>query len=247
MAVAVVTDAAALAPENTLAAFEAGRRAGADALHVDLRLTADRHVVALRDETVDATTDGTGAVAALDLAELRRLDAGSWFAPEHAGARVPTLEEVLGLAAPHGLGLVLHLRGGWIGLEAALVTGPVLDAGLGSRVTVLSGDPRTLGAVAAADPDLRLALEVHRGDPGIAARCLDLGVRSAVLPGRLLVQHPGLVDRLHHAGLGVLGWALDEQALWSRATTLGVDAIVTHSPDVLGAWLGRGARQVAAA
>ena len=247
MAVAVVTDAAALAPENTLAAFEAGRRAGADALHVDLRLTADRHVVALRDETVDATTDGTGAVGALDLAELRRLDAGSWFAPEHAGARVPTLAEVLELAASGRWGLVLHPRGAWVGLEAALVTGPVLDAGLGGRVTVLSDDPRTLGAVAAADPDVPLALELHRGDPGIASRCLDLGVRSAALPGRLLVHHPGLVDRLHHAGLGVLGWALDERALWSRATALGVDAILTHTPERLGAWLGRHERRAVAA
>lgn len=247
MAVAVVTDGAALAPENTLAALEAGRQAGADALHVDLRLTADRHVVALRDATVDATTDGTGAVGALDLAGLRRLDAGSWFAPEHSGARVPTLDEVLGLAAPSGLGLVLQLRGPWIGLEAALVTGPVLDAGLGGRVTVLCDDPQTLGAVAAAEPDLALALEVHRGDPALAAHCLDLGVRIAAMPGRLLVQHPGLVDRLRHAGLGVLGWALDEPVLWSHASALGVDAILTHNPDRLAAWLGRRERQVVAA
>lgn len=247
MAVAVVTDAAALAPENTLAALEAGRRHGADALSVDLRLTADRHVVALRDETVDATTDGSGALRALALAEVRRLDAGSWFASEHSGARVPTLDEVLELAAPHGLGLVLRLRGPWIGLEAALVTGPVLGAGLGGRVTVLSDDPSALAAVAAADPDVPRALEVHRGDPGLVSRCLDLGAASAALPGRVLVQHPGLVDRLHHAGLGVLGWALDEQVLWSRAATLGVDAVVTHSPDRLGAWLGRRERQVVAA
>lgn len=247
MAVTVVTDAAALAPENTLAALRAGRHAGADALHVDLRLTADRHVVAMRDATVDATTDGTGAVDGLDLAELRRLDAGSWFGPGHAGARVPTVDEVLALAADHALGLVLHLRGAWIGLEAALVTDPVLDAGLGGRVTVLSGEPGTLAAVAAAEPDLALAVELQRADPEIVSRCLDLGTTAAALTGRLLVQHAGLVDRLHDAGLGVLGWALDEPALWSHATRLGVEAIVTHCPERLGAWLGRREHQVAAA
>jgi glycerophosphoryl diester phosphodiesterase len=247
MAVAVVTDAAALAPENTLAAFEAGRVAGADALHVDLRLTADRHVVALRDATVDATTDGTGAVGGLDLADLRRLDAGSWFAPEHAGARIPTLDDVLALAAPHDVGLVLHLRGPWLGIEAALVTDPVLDAGLGGRVTVLSAEPTTLAAVAAAEPDLPRALELQRTDPEIVSRCLDLGATAAALTGRLLVQHAGLVDRLHDAGLGVLGWALDEPALWSHATRLGVDAIVTHRPERLGAWLGRREPRVVAA
>ncbi len=141
---------------------------------------------------------------------------------------------------------MLRLRGPWIGLEAALVTGPVLDAGLGGRTTVLSDDPQTLDTVAAAEPGLALALELHRGDPAIVSRCRDLGAGSAALPGRLLVQHPGLVDRLHHAGLGVLGWALDEQVLWSRAAALGVDAIITHSPERLGAWLGRRQPQVVA-
>ena len=67
------------APENTLAAFEAAIDAGATAVELDLRCTADGHVVVIHDRTVDRTTDGDGAVENLDLNQVRGLDAGGWF------------------------------------------------------------------------------------------------------------------------------------------------------------------------
>ncbi|MDO8122227.1 glycerophosphodiester phosphodiesterase family protein [Isoptericola sp. b490] len=229
--------AAALAPENTLAAFEAGYRAGADVLHVDLRLTADWHVVAMHDETVDATTDGDGRVGDLDLASLRGLDAGSWFDPRFAGERVPTWDEVLELAVVRDVDVLAHLHGSWSGLEAALVTDAVLDAGFGARTTAASSDPGTLEAVAAAEPGVRRSLVLHRSDPDLVARCVDLALDTCSPHGRLLIQQPGLVARLHDAGVGVLGWALDDPALWRRAVDLDVDAIVTDDPERLRAWL----------
>ena len=71
----------AVAPQNTLAAFEAAWRAGAGSIELDVQLTADGEVVVIHDDTVDATTDGTGALAGLSLADVRALDAGSWFSP----------------------------------------------------------------------------------------------------------------------------------------------------------------------
>ncbi len=90
--------AKAVAPENTMASFRRAWRDGADAIEMDVRLTADGAVVVIHDETVDRTTDGHGAVVEMSLEELRRLDAGSWFAPEYAGERIPTLEEVVAWA-----------------------------------------------------------------------------------------------------------------------------------------------------
>ncbi len=87
--------ARAVAPENTLASFRRAWEEGADAVEMDVRLTADGAVVVIHDETVDRTTDGHGAVAEMTLAELRRLDAGRWFDPAYAGEHIPTLEEVL--------------------------------------------------------------------------------------------------------------------------------------------------------
>jgi len=83
------------APDNTLAAVRAAIADGAAGIEVDTRLTADGVCVCFHDSTVDRTTDGTGEVASKTLAELKALDAGSWFDPSFAGERVPTLAEVL--------------------------------------------------------------------------------------------------------------------------------------------------------
>ena len=79
--------ASAYAPENTLAAFELAREQGADGIELDVKLSADGIPVVIHDETVDRTTDGTGAVADLSLAALKELDAGN-------GQQIPTLAEV---------------------------------------------------------------------------------------------------------------------------------------------------------
>jgi glycerophosphoryl diester phosphodiesterase len=84
------------APENTLAAFELCVRVGAG-IELDLRQTLDGQLVVLHDDTVDRTTDGTGRVADLNLAQIRSMDAGSWFHPDFRGERVPTFEEVLAM------------------------------------------------------------------------------------------------------------------------------------------------------
>ncbi len=83
------------APENTLAAFDKAIEMGARIVEMDVRMTADGHFVVMHDARVERTTDGRGAVARMTLAEIKALDAGSWFAPEFAGERVPTLREAL--------------------------------------------------------------------------------------------------------------------------------------------------------
>ena len=84
-----------LAPENTLAAFEKAVQLGVDMLEIDVHATRDGQVVVLHDTTLDRTTDGTGIVAELSSADVRQADAGSWFAADFTGERVPLLEEVL--------------------------------------------------------------------------------------------------------------------------------------------------------
>ena len=92
----------ATAPENTLPAITAALAGGFDYVEVDVALTADRQPVLMHDATVDRTTDGHGRLAALTLAEVRALDAGSWFDPDFAGTQVPTLAEFLDVLARPG-------------------------------------------------------------------------------------------------------------------------------------------------
>ncbi len=90
------------APEHTLLAYELGQKMKGDYIEVDLQMTKDGELVALHDETLDRTTNGSGLVKDFTLQEIKQLDAGSWFnekypdaaKKEYEGLTVPTLEEV---------------------------------------------------------------------------------------------------------------------------------------------------------
>ena len=87
--------AAKAAPENTLESLREAKRQGATWVEVDAKLTADNQIILLHDDLLNRTTSGEGPAAQKTLAEIRALDAGSWFAPAFAGAKVPTLEETV--------------------------------------------------------------------------------------------------------------------------------------------------------
>ena len=86
--------ASAHAPENTIAAFELALAQQADAIELDVKLSSDGYVVVHHDDTVDRTTNGNGRIKDLSLAQLRSLDAGSFFAEKFRGEKIPTLEDV---------------------------------------------------------------------------------------------------------------------------------------------------------
>ncbi|WP_235822818.1 glycerophosphodiester phosphodiesterase [Cytobacillus massiliigabonensis] len=94
--------ASAYAPEHTIASYQLARDLGADYIEIDLQMTKDNVLVAMHDQSVDRTTNGIGSVESHTLAEIKRLDAGSWFNkkfPLYADTNykflsVPTLEEI---------------------------------------------------------------------------------------------------------------------------------------------------------
>ncbi|EHK2888008.1 phage tail protein [Vibrio parahaemolyticus] len=95
-------------PENTLPAIYASQ--GVDAVEFDVQLSSDKHWVVMHDSTVDRTTDGTGPVNALTLAQLKALDAGSWKGEHHKNTRVPTLGEVLEVCKRLSLRPVIEVK-----------------------------------------------------------------------------------------------------------------------------------------
>ncbi|WP_082053741.1 glycerophosphodiester phosphodiesterase family protein [Gordoniibacillus kamchatkensis] len=88
-------------PENTLLAFQRALELGADMLEFDLRLSKDRVLTVIHDETLERTTNGTGKVSDYSVAELKRLDAGGWFGSAFEGLKIPTLEELCRLLAAY--------------------------------------------------------------------------------------------------------------------------------------------------
>ncbi len=98
-------------PENTIPAFEEAVRLGVQMIELDVRLTKDKKLVILHDETVDRTTDGKGRIGDLKYKKVRRLDAGSWKGSEFKGVKIPALEEALAVI-PDNVWINVHLKGG---------------------------------------------------------------------------------------------------------------------------------------
>ena len=140
--------AAGHAPENTLAAIDAGIACGADIVEIDLRRTADGVLVALHDATVNRTTNGMGRIDRLSLRDVKKLTAGK-------GQQIPTLQEVLDAAGERaGLMLELKVRG-----IAGQTIEAVRQAGFKNPVIYASFLHEELPHVRAADPDAdRMAL-----------------------------------------------------------------------------------------
>ncbi|NLE37754.1 MAG: hypothetical protein GX621_06990 [Pirellulaceae bacterium] len=99
-------------PENTLAAFREAIWRGAQQIELDVDITSDGHLVIMHDSTVNRTTNGSGTVSSLTLAQIKQLDAGSWKASRFTGERVPTLGEVLAIM-PENVWLNVHMKGSY--------------------------------------------------------------------------------------------------------------------------------------
>ncbi|MCE5344663.1 MAG: hypothetical protein LLG13_00055 [Bacteroidales bacterium] len=97
-------------PENTIPAFRAAINAGVQMIEFDVFMTKDNKMVVIHDGTVDRTTNGKGKVSDFTLEEIKKLDAGSWKAPEFAGERIPTIQEVLDVM-PYNIWLNIHIKG----------------------------------------------------------------------------------------------------------------------------------------
>jgi glycerophosphoryl diester phosphodiesterase len=116
------------APENTIPAYEAAGKAGAWGAEADLQLTLDEEWVLMHDDTVDRTTDGTGDVSTLTLAEIQALDAGSWKNAYFTGTRVPTLSEYLFTCRQYNLVPVIEIKEDGVYTDAQLQK--LIDAAL---------------------------------------------------------------------------------------------------------------------
>ena len=228
--------------------FEGAVGLGCRYLETDAHLTKDGVLVGIHDATVDRTTDGSGLVRALPLAELKRLDAGYRFSPDggltyphrRQGVTIPTLADVVEAFPQACLNIDLKRH------DAAMVEAMaafIEECGLHDRLLIASFDDgiikafrrRTEGRVATA----AAGWETRRF--WLASR---LGLTRLMRPaydalqvpprfGRLTVVDRGLMAAAHGRGLQVHVWTVDEAAEMRRLMALGVDGIMSDRPDLL--------------
>jgi glycerophosphoryl diester phosphodiesterase len=219
-----------------LAAFRRAVELGATFIETDLQLSRDARFVAIHDATLDRTTSGRGPVSALTLAELRELDAGSWFGPQFAGERIPTLDEILQFARESNTVFYLEIkaRGAWGLLEHSLV-GALRNAGEAAQAVVISFDSGTLAAVRRLEPTLMTGFLYDRVCPDAVERALGVGARQLAPRGDLVTRE--LVGQARRAGLQVVTWTINESVQMRALIAAGVDGIMSDYPDQLVALL----------
>lgn len=225
------------APENTLVALQNALDGPMVYVETDIRLSADGVPVLIHDATVDRTTTGAGAVADLTLAQLQSLDAGSWYAKRFAGQRIPTLDSFLVLLGESNKKAMLELKGTWSAEALLSVSALVYSHGLEHRVVFASFDIDTLSRLQDAMPELPRLVITRELPEDPVALALGFGAIGLVTAPPSVEADPGVVDRIHHAGLGILLYTLNKKQSWKSALALGVDGIITDAPSALDAWL----------
>lgn len=222
-----------LAPENTLAAMRHGASLGYRMAEFDVKLSADGTLVLMHDATLERTTDGHGRVAAATLADLAKLDAGSWHSAAWVGEPVPTLARVARWLIANGCLANVEIKP-CPGRERETGAAAALEARAlwaGARVAPLlsSFSEEALAAAARAAPELPRALLMT--DPGSdwAARAQALGCVA------IDVHHEridaALIAAAHARRLKVIAYTVNDPA---RARTLfdqGLDLLITDAVD----------------
>lgn len=221
---------AALAPENTLAAFARATALGFRYLETDVRLTRDGELVCFHDERLDRVTEASGPVGRFSLRQLQELRVG--------GEPICTLREAL--AAFPAANFTVDLKD-----QAAIapLAGVLADPGIAQRVCVAGAWDGWLGQLRDLAPHVHTALGwrsltglISSSRTRLPIRWRGAPARYAHVPsrlGRVAIFADGLVARAHAAGVQVIVWTIDDPATMHRLLDVGVDGIITDRPDLL--------------
>ncbi|MFJ3105042.1 glycerophosphodiester phosphodiesterase family protein [Streptomyces sp. V1I6] len=204
-------------PENTLRSFVRAEQAGMDAIELDLHLSKDGALAVMHDADVDRTTDGSGSIAAMTLAELRQLDAGG-------GQRVPVFEEVLDAVR-------CPLQAEIKDVAAARALAEVMrKRDLVPRVEVSSFHDDAIAEISALVPGVRTVLIASRWGADVTDRAKAVGAHALALNIRRLTLET--VETAHAEGLRVIGWVVNTQEHLRLVRALELDGATTDFPEI---------------
>ncbi len=255
------------APSSTLYAIGRALTAGATAIELDVHATADGHLVVCHDPAVDRTTDGAGQIAAMTLAQIRRLDNAYWWvggsdvdhdqppgaypfrgrAPDDPDFRIATLEEVLEQFPGVILNLDIKRTAPTVTPYEETLAALLRSFGRSEDVIVASFLDAATDAFSACAPEIptsagTLAVSafyqaVAAGETPAPTGHVALQVPHRV--GELELLNEAFVEAAHRAGLAVHAWTIDDESEMSELVEMGVDGIITDLPTKLDAVLSR--------
>jgi glycerophosphoryl diester phosphodiesterase len=229
------------APENTLTSMEQAFQTGATDTEIDIHRSSDGVAVLMHDSTVNRTTDGVGRVDTMTVEQLKQLDAGSWFGPQYAGTRVPTLVEAMTLAKQYGRKLYLDLKLNGLGPAVAAAVAETEFAEEDLWLWHYGPDSETT-ALLQHVPGGKVIYEPAQGqagNPEYFENLKNLGVwgfDGGAGNGNISAA---FVQAAHNAGMYVSAYTILDPDAMRRAILNGVDGMETDFTHVLDAMMPR--------
>ena len=229
---------AAHAPENTLVSLDAALRVGARAVEFDVRVASCGTPVVIHDETLDRTTDGDGPVLLQTVEQLRTLDAGTWFDPEFAGERIPTLADALDHVASRAHHIYPEVKGIRKPSDVDGMVRIVRDRAMSERTTFISIDWSILERIRAQDAAIRIGFIVVTADLFDEALSLAVADPAAILDlnHEIALNDASVVQRAKDEGVDVVVWTVNEADEATRLRKAGVTGFTTDCVDRLLVW-----------
>lgn len=221
------------APENTLASLRKAHALGVQWVEFDAMLTQDHEAIVMHDTTLNRTTNGRGNVAKTSYSKIKTLDAGSWFAAEFAGEKVPSLQEALEYLHQHNMSINVEIKP-VRGTEEATAKKVVkilekvwpCDAG---RLLVSSFSSKALAVAHQLNPDLPFGYLTDKWHKNWQKKLNEFN--CVALNTNYKALNPTRVALVKQTGCLLLAYTVNDPAIAAELFSWGVDAVFSDCPD----------------
>ena len=224
-------------PENTMLSFRKAVEAGVDGMEFDLHLTKDNRLVIIHDETIDRTSNGSGTVRDMTLAELRQYDFSASFAGKYGFCPIPTLEEYFDLVKDLPLVTNIELKTGvweYPGIEQAAID-MIRAYHLEDRIIFSSFNHTTVERCKQLAPDIKCGFLTENWPYGYGAYTAAHGIECCHPPLRMLTEKT--VTEMHGTGCEINTWTVNTEEDAKQLAAWGVDVLIGNYPEKMIDWI----------
>lgn len=223
----------AIAPENTLAAFNAAIQQGANSIEFDLQISADGVPVIFHDATLDRITGTSGKIRNQTLEQLKQLDAGRWFKPQYIGETIPTLAEALQTLKLVEKFLYFDVKphDEWLDSEIETLLQLLKEHKILHQCIITSFNETFLNRVRQICPEIMLGYFLVNIADAEAQLDKALQAENALISSlyKVLLDHPSFVEKCRTLDVDLVAWTVDHPDHFFQLIELGVKRIITNS------------------
>ena len=221
-------------PENTMASYYKAIEMGVDVLEVDIHLSKDGELMVHHDPTLERTTNGKGNLRDYTAAELRELDAGSWFHPDFKNEKIPLLREVLERFSSYEIGLLIEIKHPSLypGIERKLAQELLkrpLNSNIENKIMVHSFDMKSMRTFHELLPHIPVGVLLNRRVSD--QKLKEISEFASFANPKQTLLNPNLKTRIQSHGMKVFTWTVNNKKQMQSLKKMKLDGIISDFPD----------------